>query len=638
MMFRNFFGLIFLLTTSLVQAQNFDWVINSQTIAGDRALDVAYDNLGNVYASGAYHGTFKLQSYTFTGDKSGFEDAWVAKFDSKGNVLWALPFQGPGFQSVIAIAADRVNGDLYVCGHYTDSISIGPFQLTNHDFTDCFVARISPQGIVKWAYTIESELGSATPLDIAVDKGGNNVFIAVSADDSLNVTINHVGGQESKSPGGSCVVKYTKDGLYKWSKFVYTSNHATVNSIGVDSKGNVYAAGGFEGAITWESYPSTVVSSSFSDVYLVKFSPTGVIKWVDKVGGCTIENMGCLDLDAADNVYLVGFFDHSITIGPYVLNPLKYKLNLFFTKVNGAHVYKSAKQLYTNATLRLTDIAVDDPGNAYILGKFADTLFYGTSKLITATMGNGQEVYVVKFNSLGVSSWGQTISSTNELQLYGQGIDAIKDDLVAIDGSFRNTATFNTPLQATSNGNDMYVAQIKICPPLSFTLIADTTSFCAGDTVVLRLPYNPAYTYSWVQLDSAINSTNHSSMLPVVSSGSYYAVVTNSAGCQYHSDTLLMTAVACSPKLSSVTDAGINVYPNPATDRVTVEISLDIAITTFQLFNTDGKMVLSKEISPAYSSFSFDVKKLPAGIYLLRLISSSSTASEFKIAINGEHH
>jgi hypothetical protein len=574
----------------------------------------------------------------FQGDKSGFEDAWVAKFDSKGNVLWALAFPGPGFQSVIAIAADRINGDLYVCGHYTDSISIGPFQLSNHDFTDCFIARISPEGTVKWAYTIESELGSATPLDIALDKGGNNVFIAVSADDSLNFTINHVGGQELKSPGGSCVVKYTKDGLYKWSKFVFTSNHATINSIAVDSKGNVYAAGGFEGAITWQSYPTTLVSSSFSDVYLVKFSPTGVIKWVDKAGGCFIENVACLDLDAADNVYLVGYFDHSISLGPYVLNPLKYQLNIFFTKINGAHVYKSAKQLYTNASLRLTDIAVDDPGNAYILGKFADTLFYGSSKLVNATMANGLEIFVAKFSSLGVSSWGQTISSTNELQLYGQGIDAIKENLVAIDGSFRGTATFDNPLQATSNGNDMYVAQLKICPALSFTLIADTTSFCEGDTVILRLPYNPAYTYSWVQLDSTIDSTNHSSLLPVVSSGSYYAVVTNSIGCQYHSDTLLMTAVACSPKLSSSSNQTIKVYPNPATDHVYVEIPDDAVITTLQLFNTEGARVFIKEISPGYRNFSFEVNHLPAGIYLLQLINSNSTVSEFKIAVEGQNH
>ncbi len=60
----------------------------------------------------------------------------------------------------------------------------------------------------------------------------------------------------------------------------------------------------------------------------------------------------------------------------------------------------------------------------------------------------------------------------------------------------------------------------------------------------------------------------------------------------------------------------VNVYPNPATDKVWVQ-SIDKPVGRVTLFDLMGKTMLSME--PADDTFSMDLSGLPAGVYLLGL-------------------
>jgi hypothetical protein len=368
-----------------------------------------------------------------------------------------------------------------------------PFVLTNHDFSDCFIARISTNGTVIWAYAIESELGSSIPLDIALDKKGKNVYIGIYADDSLDFTFGNSTGNVLCSPGGSCVVKYTNQGVYKWSEFVYTEKHAVIQSIVVDNKGNLYASGGFEGAINWENWDSNMVSSVFSDAFLAKISSKGIVQWIDQVSGCSIENVVFLDADATNNIYLTGFFDHTITIGAFELTPLQNPSNIFVTKISSAHTYAWAKQMYSPAVLRLSGITADNTGNCYLLGKFQDTVFYSDQKLANVTPGPTKELFTVKFTSSGMAGWGKAVHSNNESQLYSWALDAFTEDLVAIAGSYQGTATFGEVTVFSGNTNDFYVGQLKNCPEIILTVISYSTELCSGDTIPIKLLYKPGY-------------------------------------------------------------------------------------------------------------------------------------------------
>jgi len=63
--------------------------------------------------------------------------------------------------------------------------------------------------------------------------------------------------------------------------------------------------------------------------------------------------------------------------------------------------------------------------------------------------------------------------------------------------------------------------------------------------------------------------------------------------------------------------ANLLVYPNPSTDKITVELKNDLDLEEASLFNIRGKEVRVKMIDN-----SFNVSKLPRGVYVLRIVTS----------------
>ncbi|WP_144886136.1 T9SS type A sorting domain-containing protein [Lacibacter cauensis] len=69
-----------------------------------------------------------------------------------------------------------------------------------------------------------------------------------------------------------------------------------------------------------------------------------------------------------------------------------------------------------------------------------------------------------------------------------------------------------------------------------------------------------------------------------------------------------------------------NLYPNPAQDKVTVQLPVNTKGKTFvAITDVNGKLLLQKEllIQPAQTTFELSVKHLPIGIYQVRLVNNA---------------
>ena len=64
-------------------------------------------------------------------------------------------------------------------------------------------------------------------------------------------------------------------------------------------------------------------------------------------------------------------------------------------------------------------------------------------------------------------------------------------------------------------------------------------------------------------------------------------------------------------------EASILVYPNPSTDKITIELKNDLDLKGASLFNINGK-----QASVKIKDKTFNVSKLPRGIYILRIVTS----------------
>ena len=85
------------------------WTRQFGTFATDHTTDVAIDASGNVYAAGYTGGALPGQS------SSGFDDAFVRKYDGSGNELWTMQFGTSTYDYAESVAVDA-SGNIYVAG------------------------------------------------------------------------------------------------------------------------------------------------------------------------------------------------------------------------------------------------------------------------------------------------------------------------------------------------------------------------------------------------------------------------------------------------------------------------------------------------------------------------------------------
>ena len=71
-------------------------------------------------------------------------------------------------------------------------------------------------------------------------------------------------------------------------------------------------------------------------------------------------------------------------------------------------------------------------------------------------------------------------------------------------------------------------------------------------------------------------------------------------------------------------DQKVSVYPNPASDNINVQISQD---ATMQLFDPEGRQVISKRVLNANEKYEFNTDGLANGIYIMKIMNEELTVT-----------
>ncbi len=96
-------------------------------------------------------------------------------------------------------------------------------------------------------------------------------------------------------------------------------------------------------------------------------------------------------------------------------------------------------------------------------------------------------------------------------------------------------------------------------------------------------------------------------------------------------DTVSVTLFDYTWVKNSDVDVSVATYPNPATDLLNIRLGKDIeGIVRLKLTNMIGYSLLSKSVQKAFSAdvVSLDVTSLPAGVYILEIITSSGITTQ----------
>lgn len=247
-----------------------------------RAIQVSK---GNIYVTGVFQGTADFNPWGTPAMLTtvGFYDAFIAKYDTNGNYVFAKPVSGTGYIDEALDLSLDASDNMYITGYSNSSsmtfnpLSPGTSTVTNPGGGanyDIFIAKYTSAGLYQWGTVLG---GTGDDMGWGVDVSGGNVFFTGDFKNTVDMDPSGVVSNLVSAGGLDLyVTKYDLSGNYICG-FRVGSN--TTDDIGYrlthDVAGNIYATGQFGGsAVDFNPSPGVfpLTSTGATDAFLVKYS------------------------------------------------------------------------------------------------------------------------------------------------------------------------------------------------------------------------------------------------------------------------------------------------------------------------------------------------------------------------------
>ena len=359
---------------------------------GEDGFAIAVDASGNAYVTGSTSSTDfptagPIQP-TLSGSSISFEapvDAFVTKLNAAGNALvYSTYLGGSGEDLGRGIALDTAR-NAYVRGSTgsTDFPTASPIQPTNGGFFDVFVTKLNAAGsaLVYSTYLGGSNGELGLRGGIAVD-GSGNAYVTGNTASTDFPTASPI--QPARSGGSDAfVTKLNAAGsALVYSTYLGGSIGEDGFAIAVDASGNAYVTGSTSSTDFPTAGPiqPTLSGSSISfeapvDAFVTKLNAAGnALVYSTYLGGSEREQGSGIAVDTSGNAYVTGETRSLDFPTANAIQPdnavVSFFSDAFVTKLNAAGtalVYSTYLGGGFNDTGN--DIAVDAPGNAYVMGQ-----------------------------------------------------------------------------------------------------------------------------------------------------------------------------------------------------------------------------------------------------------------------------
>ncbi|MDB5276379.1 MAG: hypothetical protein JWR61_1334 [Ferruginibacter sp.] len=416
-------------------------------------------------------------------------DAFVAKYNPSGNLVWAKQFGGPGDtvprSDVLSIDNDN---NVIVCGNFNNTVDFDPgpavYNITSTAHIQAFIVKLTSNGDFIWAKQFGTSpvvYSGSNIADVKSDSGGN---IYLTGDFAGECDFDP--GPASyllKSHGlrDAYIAKLTPDGNYIWCKSVGNTTgdyyqYSDTHGIAVDSKQNVYVTGDFMGTFDFDPGAAThIISSSNYDWYLLKLNVAGEFGWVDAFAGSGSDGGADVAIGNDGMVNAVGFIGQTTDMDPgpgvYPVTTLNQYGGSALVKVDqdGGFIYavpfdQPATDYGDCLTRRM---ALDDMQNIYITGYLSGTVDFDPGpNVYPLYSGNSEAPFVLKLSRCtNVTTSTLNISTCDNYMLNNETFDSTGIYIRRITNSIGCDSIITLHLTI----NKKYTQQIKtICQGESF--------------------------------------------------------------------------------------------------------------------------------------------------------------------------
>ncbi|HTI91474.1 MAG TPA: T9SS type B sorting domain-containing protein [Puia sp.] len=325
----------------------------SRDAAGNAVFGGGTDSYSNIATSGQHQVTI-----------NGYADAMLGKFSPSGDLLWATYYGGSDADNIYGIACDN-NSNIIAYGitFSNDGIATpGAFKVTRTAFAGCtnaFIAKFDPNGVLTWATYFGGEW----------------------AEQATAVAVDH--------------------------------NNDIVITGGTSSMTGIASPGAFQAAYTGGTNEQQLGTE---DIYLAKFSSSGVRIWSTYYGGAGFDRADGVSIDPDNNIVITGNSYSSNMSTPGTFQPnidVPNTQSGFVSKFSssGSLIWGSyfGKGGYPRAGGLGYAVAVDKSGNIYVGGETCCTDNISTTGALQETIGGANQFgdgFLMKFDKNGGRQWG----------------------------------------------------------------------------------------------------------------------------------------------------------------------------------------------------------------------------------------
>jgi len=335
------------------------WGVHIGGAGSELAEAVCVDGDGNVLTAGTAFGEL-------FGPFAGARDAFVAKHDANGNLLWGRQFGTTALDRATAVGVDGA-GNVYTAGYSGGALfPSSPAGMT------AFLAKHDADGNLVWGRQV-GPVDLLEPIGLAVD--GNAVYITGAAGFDAMLT------------------KFDLEGDLLWQRRFGTGDAQLGASVATDGLGAVYICG-------------LVIEAMSFDALLVKYSSSGSVLWSRRFDSGANDAADAVAVDPSGDVLVAGRTEGNLgapTSGP-----------TFLRKYDPAGAVEWTRQFEGLAT----NLAVDGDGNALLAGR---TPTVNPAVLIVKVDGDGEELWSLDFGgpTIEAEAFGIAVDAAGDAYVSG---------------------------------------------------------------------------------------------------------------------------------------------------------------------------------------------------------------------------
>ncbi|MBF2050378.1 MAG: DUF4347 domain-containing protein [Elainella sp. C42_A2020_010] len=247
------------------------------------------------------------------------------------------------------------------------------------------------------------------------------------------------------------VTKLNGNGKPLWNKSFVVTGAKLFDCLALDGADNPYLIGSFNTSISFGNI--TLTSSGSDDIFVARFDKAGNVIWAKNFGSSGSDSASRLTADREGNLYLTGSFSNSISFSNTTLTSAGSE-DIFVTKLDSTGNVVWAKNFGGSSADFASSTHIDSTGNLYLVGSFSNSISFSNT---TLTSAGSEDIFVTKLDSTGNVVWAKNFG--------GSGADKANTVLdkagnLYLTGSFSNSISFGSTTLTSTGETDAFVTKL----------------------------------------------------------------------------------------------------------------------------------------------------------------------------------